>query len=120
FGTVFLLGWDANAPDADPAATVHVMQAVLAQQARPARPQHVLGAEPQDTSVLRAALDPNESFRPALGLVAVLLLLYVFAVGPINFHYVARRGKPTLALLSTPLISLLCLLLMASVAYVSK
>jgi hypothetical protein len=69
---------------------------------------------------LRTALDPNESFRPALGAVALLLLLYVFAVGPINFHFIAQRGQPTLALLTTPLISLACLLLMASAAYLSK
>jgi hypothetical protein len=120
FGTVFLLGWDANAADASVPATEQVMRAVVLHLARQVRPHHALGSVPNDVAALRTALDPNESFRPALGGVAILLLLYVFAVGPINFHLVAKRGRPTLALLTTPLIALACLLLLASGAYLSK
>ena len=69
---------------------------------------------------LRSALDPNESYKPALAFVAVVLLLYVFFVGPINFGYVQKRGKPTLALITTPLIALACLLIMLFVGYVGK
>lgn len=120
FGTAFLLGWDANAADADQNATQDVLHAVLQHQARTMRAQHALGRVPDDPTALRTALDPNESFRPALGMVAILLLLYVLAVGPLNFRYVERQGRPTVALLTTPLIALGCLLLMASAAYLSK
>ncbi|MBK6812735.1 MAG: hypothetical protein IPG81_28435 [Sandaracinaceae bacterium] len=120
FGTAFLLGWDANAADADPSATQDLLRALLQHHARTMRAQHALGGVPEDPASLRTALDPNESFRPALGIVAILLLLYVLAVGPLNFRYVERQGRPTVALLTTPLIALGCLLLMASAAYLSK
>ncbi len=120
FGTTFLLAWDANAADANPLATQELVQAVLLHLARPMRPHHALGGLLTDASSLRTALDPNESFRPALGAVAILLLLYVFAIGPINFRYVERQGRPTVALLTTPLIALVCLVVMASAAYLSK
>lgn len=120
FGTAFLLGWDANAADAAPDATQEVLQALLLHLVRPMRAHHALGSLPEDPSSLRTALDPNESFRPALGMVAILLLLYVLAVGPLNFRYVERQGRPTVALLTTPLIALACLVLMASAAYISK
>lgn len=73
-----------------------------------------------DFSTLRPALDPNESFRPALGLVAVVLLLYVFAVGPINFNYIGKKNRPILALVSTPVIAIGCLLVLLAVGYIGK
>ena len=69
---------------------------------------------------LRAALDPNESFRPALGFVALLLLLYVVVVGPLNFRWIASRNRPILALVTTPLMALGCLFLMLAVGYIGK
>lgn len=120
FGTTFLLDWDANAADAPPDATQELLQALLLHLARPMRVHHPLGGLPEDPSSLRTALDPNESFRPALGIVAILLLFYVLAVGPLNFRYVERQGRPTVALLTTPLIALVCLVLMAGAAYFSK
>lgn len=70
--------------------------------------------------VLRRALDPNESFRPALSFVAIILLLYVFLVGPVNFAFVGKRNQPTLALLTTPLAAIACLVLMLGVGYIGK
>lgn len=71
-------------------------------------------------SVLRAALDPNEVYRPALGLVAVVLLLYVIVVGPVNFAFVAKRNRPTLALATTPVAACGCLAVMLGVGYIGK
>lgn len=68
----------------------------------------------------RAFLDPNESFRPALGFVAILLLLYVIVVGPLNFTWVARKNRPTLALITTPIAAFVCLALLLAVGYVGK
>jgi hypothetical protein len=69
---------------------------------------------------LRAALDPNEGFRPALGLVALLLFLYVIVVGPVNFRWVQKKNRPTLALLTTPLAAAGCAVLLLVVGYVGK
>lgn len=69
---------------------------------------------------LRAALDPNEGYRPALALVGVLLFFYVLAIGPLNFWLVGRRKTPTLALATTPAIAFACALLMFLVGYVGK
>ena len=69
---------------------------------------------------LTRALDPNESFRPALGFVAVLLLLYVVVVGPLNFRWIAKRNRPILALITTPLAAIACLALMLLVGYIGK
>lgn len=69
---------------------------------------------------LRVALDPNEGFRPALILVAIVLLLYVIVVGPINFRWVQKKNRPALALVTTPLAALACLALLLVVGYVGK
>ena len=69
---------------------------------------------------LRAALDPNEGFRPALGLVALLLFLYVIVVGPVNFRWVQKKNRPTLALLTTPVAATGCAVLLLVVGYVGK
>lgn len=69
---------------------------------------------------LRSVLDPNESFRPALGLVAFVLLLYVIFVGPVSFTWIAKKNRPTLALVTTPVAATACLLLLLGVGYVGK
>lgn len=69
---------------------------------------------------LRAALDPNEGYRPALALVGVVLFLYVLLVGPLNFWWVGRRKTPTLALATTPLAALACAAVMFFVGYLGK
>lgn len=75
---------------------------------------------PPSFTSMRRALDPNEAYRPALGLVAIVLLLYVIAVGPVNFRLVQARNVPTLALLTTPALALGCALLMLGVGYLGK
>lgn len=69
---------------------------------------------------LRAALDPNEGYRPALALVGVVLFLYVLLVGPLNFWWVGRRKTPTLALVTTPIAALVCAAVMFFVGYLGK
>jgi len=132
FGRVFVASYDMAEPNivSGPAPTA-LVRAILA---RPHRrgvdsalfPAGVDDSQSQgwnpstDTQPMRSALDPNESFRPALGLVAIVLLLYVFAVGPLNFSWVERRGKPMRALLTTPLVAALCLFLLLAVGYIGK
>ena len=69
---------------------------------------------------VRTALDPNEGYRPALVLVGIVLLAYVVLVGPVNFTIVERRKQPTLALITTPILALLCVMATFSVGYVGK
>src|SRR5262249_30374111 len=42
----------------------------------------------------RRALDPNENFRPALGVAAILLVLYSIAAGPLTFIRATKKGRP--------------------------
>ena len=43
---------------------------------------------------VRRSLDPNENFRPALGIAAILLVLYSIVAGPITFLRAGKRGSP--------------------------
>ena len=128
FGYVWVCTKDVNAPSAVGSARVESLLGKLVARVATVRPQLSLfeGESPNDWQAhtsfreLRAALDPNASFRPALGFVAVLLLLYVLAVGPLNFRFVQKRGNPTLALLTTPALSFGCLVLMLLVGFIGK
>jgi hypothetical protein len=73
-----------------------------------------------NVSVVRSALDPNEGYRPALVLVGIVLLAYVLLVGPVNFTIVERRKQPTLALVTTPALALICVAATFFVGYVGK
>jgi hypothetical protein len=135
FGMVFVAAFDGATEEAlvDDPATRRAVETVLGARTNlPGQtvPFYRFGAretnrEPwmdnqSDFSTMRPALDPNESFRPALGLVAVVLLLYVFFVGPINFNYIGKRNRPILALVTTPIIALGCLLVLLGVGYIGK
>ncbi|MEM1417457.1 MAG: hypothetical protein AAGH15_21350, partial [Myxococcota bacterium] len=113
----------------DGSAEPHVFAAETRELVRHAMDARGAGDVPLDVDLegngrvggsLRASLDPNEGFRPALALVALVLLLYVVVVGPMNFGYVARKGRPTLALLTTPAAALGCFLVLLVVGYVGK
>lgn len=69
---------------------------------------------------LRRALDPNEGYRTSLVLVSVLLFFYVLVVGPIHFKLIERRNQPTLALVTTPVLALLCAAMLFFVGYLGK
>ncbi len=73
-----------------------------------------------NVATLRSALDPNEGYRPALVLVGIVLFAYVVLVGPVNFTIVERRKQPTLALITTPVLALLCVMATFFVGYVGK
>lgn len=64
------------------------------------------GNEQRTAPEIRRALDPNENFRPALAIAAVLLVLYSILAGPVTFLRSARKGRPLDPLLWAPLFSL--------------
>jgi hypothetical protein len=134
YGRVFVVTYDATSPpQAHDPISRELVAAILA--ATPARgidePSLLLGHGRDDVAnvayapnstfgALRVALDPNEGYRPALVLVAFVLLLYVIVVGPVNFAFIGRRNRPLLALVTTPLAAIACLVIMLVVGYVGK
>jgi hypothetical protein len=54
---------------------------------------------------VRRALDPNENFRPGLGISAILLVLYSIFAGPVTFLRAAKKGQPLRPLLWAPIMS---------------
>jgi hypothetical protein len=54
---------------------------------------------------VRRELDPNENFRPGLGISAILLVLYSIFVGPVLFSRSAKRGKLFAPLIWAPILS---------------
>ncbi len=58
-----------------------------------------------DVEAVRRALDPNENFRPALAIAALLLILYSIVSGPIIFMQATKRGRPLAPLKWAPIAS---------------
>lgn len=58
-----------------------------------------------ESDAIERALDPNESFRGALGASAVLLVLYAILAGPVLHLRARRRGKPFAPLVGAPLLA---------------
>ncbi len=127
FGRIFLASYDgAERPLAETIETRRLVTSVL----RSPRNDPLFRFGGGDDSLqwggtgsfheLRKALDPNESFRPALLLVGLVLLVYVFVVGPLNFRYVAKKNRPLLALVTTPAAALGFFLLLLAVGYIGK
>jgi hypothetical protein len=137
FGAVHTLAYDANAEGvAGSSAVRELVRAVYADAFSPGVREPLLrfgvredlatdyGGGAFGNGVpfgrLRGALDPNQSYVPGLGIAAVLLFLYVIVVGPVNFHFIGKRGKPVLALVTTPAAAAGCLLLLLGVGYLGK
>lgn len=132
-GIAYVLAYDASVPPYFDRPEVRDLLRSIAQRAMrepsPARLPLGRGADELSTdwwsgrpslARLRSALDPNEGYRPALGLVGIVLFLYVLVVGPLNFRFVLKRNQPTLALLSTPVLAFGCALVMLFVGYLGK
>jgi hypothetical protein len=138
FGRVYVVAYDLNAPSIATSPEVRALvQAIVVESLSSRSPAALLAhgaheersSDPQFFSggnrgvhftALRAALDPNENYRVGLVIASLLLVLYVLAVGPLNFAFVARRGSPALALVTTPALAALGLVLMLAVGAVGK
>jgi hypothetical protein len=66
------------------------------------------------------ALDPNENFRPALGVAAILLVLYSIAAGPLTFMRAKKNGRPLDPLVWAPVASAACFALIVVVGLAGK
>ncbi|WP_394850702.1 hypothetical protein LZC95_25000 [Pendulispora brunnea] len=69
---------------------------------------------------VRRALDPNENFRLALGVAAILLVLYSIVCGPLVFLRAARKGKPLAPLVWAPIFSLVTFFTIVAVGFLVK
>jgi hypothetical protein len=69
---------------------------------------------------VRRQLDPNENFRPALGIAAILLVAYSIVAGPLTFIRATKRGRPLDPLVWTPAWSLVALALIVFVGFAGK
>lgn len=127
FGRVYAATYDGTSPPlVDGPEPVTAARAVT--DKADMRPKLVYGAIEHveqwgggaNFQALRSALDPNESFRPALAFVAFVLLLYVVFLGPLNFRFVEKRARPTLVLVTTPILAAGCLALLLAVGYIGK
>ncbi|HEY8038548.1 MAG TPA: hypothetical protein VIF15_02090, partial [Polyangiaceae bacterium] len=124
-GQVHVLGFD---PTTSPALEDGWTHGRLLDMLGDAWDRHALVAFPHGGGVQRAtnlyevhrALDPNENFRPALGIAAILLVLYSIAAGPLTFIRAHRRGRPLDPLVWAPVASAGCFALIVVVGLAGK
>ena len=82
---------------------------------------HGTGQRPgANVEELRRSLDPNENFRPALGIAAILLVLYSIFAGPVTFLRATRQGKPLAPLKWVPLFSALTFGVIVLIGFAGK
>lgn len=78
------------------------------------------GGRSSNVYEVRRALDPNENFRPALGVAAILLVIYSIVAGPLVFMRSYRRGRPLEPLVWVPIASATCFALIVVVGLAGK
>ena len=73
-----------------------------------------------DDDRVRALLDPNQGFRPALGIAAILVVVYAFLVGPLVFRRARKLGKPLSVLRVTPLLAVILFAVLVGIGRIGK
>jgi hypothetical protein len=123
-GQVHVLGFD---PTTSPALEDPWMHGRMLDMLGDAWDRRALEAFPGGSGVrssnlyeVHRALDPNENFRPALGIAAILLVLYSIAVGPLTFLRAHRRSRPLDPLVWAPIASATCFALIVVVGLAGK
>jgi hypothetical protein len=107
-GEVHLLAFDPTTLPAIDDAWTHGRIVELVGRAWDRRAKQVFphgGGEARASSLydLRRLLDPNENFRVALGVSALLLVVYSIVAGPLTYLRATRKGKPLDPLLWAPI-----------------
>lgn len=122
-GQVHVLGFDPSATEALDDAWVHgrmldMIGDAWERRAMLAFPQG--GGRSSNVYEVRRALDPNENFRPALGIAAILLVLYSIVAGPLVFLRSYKRGRPLDPLVWVPVASAACFALIVVIGLAGK
>jgi hypothetical protein len=107
-GEVHLLAFDPQTSPGVDDAWVHGRMIDLLRHAYDRRAAEVfpLGSGERRANSLqeiRRSLDPNENFRIALGIAAILLVAYSIVAGPLTFIRASKRGRPLDPLVWAPL-----------------
>lgn len=107
-GEVHLLAFDPQTSPGVDDAWVHGRMIDLLRHAYDRRAAQVFphgSGERRANSLqeIRRSLDPNENFRIALGISAILLVAYSILAGPLTFIRAAKRGRPLDPLVWAPL-----------------
>lgn len=112
-GQVHVLGFD---PTSSPALEDGWMHGRMLDMVADAWDRHALVAFPQgagddrsaSTFEVQKALDPNQNFRPALGVAALLLVIYAVVAGPLTFLRARARSRPLDPFVWVPMASAVC------------
>jgi hypothetical protein len=112
-GQVHVLGFD---PTASPALEDGWMHGRMLDMVADAWDRRALVAFPQGAGddrsgsvfAVQRALDPNQNFRPALGIAALLLVLYSVIAGPLTFMRARSRSRPLDPFVWAPVASAAC------------
>ncbi len=112
-GQVHVLGFD---PTSSPALEDGWMHGRMLDMIADAWDRRALVAFPQgagddrsySTFEVQRALDPNQNFRPALGIAALLLVIYSVVAGPLTFLRARSRSRPLDPFVWTPVASAAC------------
>jgi hypothetical protein len=112
-GQVHVLGFD---PTSSPALEDGWMHGRMLDMVADAWDRHALVAFPQGAGddrtasvfAVQKALDPNQNFRPALGIAALLLVIYSVVAGPIVFLRARSRSRPLDPFIWAPVASAAC------------
>ncbi len=112
-GQVHVLGFD---PTSSPALEDGWMHGRMLDMVADAWDRHALVAFPQGAGddrsgsifAVQRALDPNQNFRPALGIAALLLVIYSVVAGPIVFLRARSRSRPLDPFVWAPIASAAC------------
>jgi hypothetical protein len=107
-GEVHLLPFDPTTPPAIDdlwvqARLVDLLARAWDRRATTAFRQGTLPQNPYQLSGVRRWLDPNENFRPALGIAAILLVVYSIVSGPVTFLRASKGRRPLAPLKWAPL-----------------
>jgi hypothetical protein len=123
-GQVHVLGFDPTSAPAleDPWTAGRMLDMIGDAWDRRALLVFPEGAGQQATNLyeVHRALDPNENFRPALGISAILLVLYSITAGPLVFLRARKRVQPLDPLVWAPMASATCFALIVVAGLAGK
>jgi hypothetical protein len=107
-GEVHLLAFDPTVPPAiDDGWTdgrlVNLVEHAWDRHARLVFPQGSGDLRATNVSEVRRLLDPNENFRIALGISALLLVVYSVLAGPLTYIRATKKGRPLDPLVFAPM-----------------
>lgn len=125
-GEVHLLAFDPLGDDGDDPWVMARMVELSARaynrrvlRAFPARGEQARSEEGGNDAI-RRALDPNENYRGALGLSALLLVLYAIVAGPVIHLRAQKRQKPLEPLAHAPVLAAATFALLVVVGLAAK